>query len=352
MDQEEWIAAQRESFGRTIARFDRVAPILILTHNDADGLAAAALLARAFERNAYDSRVRILGRGESAWSEAMANEISAEVLGGLLVTDLGVGPGPIGSGTPTVIIDHHVPRGAPPGATVISGYGRTPTPPTSLLAFWCAGILGDVDGLLWIAALGVIGDVGDRAPFAELNLARGRYGASVLRAATTLVNAPRRTAAGDARTALDLLMKASGPGEITSGQHPETAMLARARDEVQAAFAEGKRVAPKFSGPVALIRVCSPCQIHPLLAQRWRTQLKKHIVIAANTGYRPGWVHFSVRSAADINLIDFLRENAPASAGEDYGGGHEQASGGALPVETWNEFVGALGFGPEARVDP
>jgi single-stranded-DNA-specific exonuclease len=73
-------------------------------------------------------------------------------------------------------------------------------------------------------------------------------------------------------------------------------------------------------------------------------------VIAANTGYRSGWVHFSVRSAADVNLIDFLSKNAPASADEGYGGGHRQASGGALRPEAWNEFVGALGFGPEVQV--
>lgn len=347
-----WIADQRQAFRRAVARFDRAAPVLILAHNDADGLAAAALLARAFVRSHLDPRVRVLGRGESAWSEAIADEVGAAAPGGLVVADLGVHPGPISPGTPTVIIDHHVPRGAPPCATVVSGYGRTPTPTSSLLAFWCAATLADVDDLLWVAALGIIGDLGDRAPFAELEDARRRYGASALRAATTLVNAPRRTAAGDAQPALDLLMEATGPREITSGRHPATALLASARDEVLAAFAQGKRAAPKFSGPVALIRVHSPCQIHPLLAQRRRTQLKKHIVIAANTGYRTGWVHFSVRSATGVNLIDFLRRNAPASADEGYGGGHEQASGGALPTEAWNEFVGALGFGPEAEVDP
>jgi hypothetical protein len=31
-------------------------------------------------------------------------------------------------------------------------------------------------------------------------------------------------------------------------------------------------------------------------------------------------------------------------------GGQRQASGGALRAAAWNEFVGALGFGPEAQV--
>jgi single-stranded DNA-specific DHH superfamily exonuclease len=45
-----WIADQCTAFGRAVARFDRAAPVRMLTHNDADGLAAAALLARAFGR--------------------------------------------------------------------------------------------------------------------------------------------------------------------------------------------------------------------------------------------------------------------------------------------------------------
>jgi single-stranded-DNA-specific exonuclease len=347
-----WIAEQREAFRNGVARFDRGAPVSILTHNDADGLAAAAILARAFPRVGLQTQVRILGRGETPWSKGIGDELRTQEMGGLVVTDLGVCEGAIRPGTSTIIIDHHVPRGAPLAGTVISGHGQTPTPTSSLLAFWCAGALTDVDDLLWIAALGIIGDLAEQSDFEELAAARERHGASALRAATTLVNAPRRGAAGDARPALELLMKAAGPRDITSGQHPETAVLASARAEVQAAFAQGKRAAPKFSGPVALIRVHSPCQIHPLLAQRWRTQLKKHIVIAANTGYRPGWVHFSARSATGVNLIDFLRRNAPPSAEEGYGGGHEQASGGALRTDAWNEFIGALGFGPESQVDP
>ena len=352
MISEAWIADQRDAFEGAVGQFDRGKPVWILTHNDADGLAAAALLARAFPRIALPTQVRILGRGENPWSEAMGDELRAQAMGGLIVTDLGIRPGPIRPDTPTIIIDHHVPGGAPPDATVISGHGQTPTPTSSLLAFWCAGALTEVDDLLWIAALGIIGDLGDSADFEELAAARKRHGASALRQATTLINAPRRTAAGDAGPALELLMKAAGPREITSGRHPETALLFSARDEVKAALEEGKRVAPKMKGPVALIRLHSPCQIHPLVAQRWRNRLKNSIVIAANTGYRPGWVHFSVRSAQDVNLIEFLRGYAPASADEGYGNGHERATGGALRTEGWNQFIEGLGFGPDMQVGP
>jgi single-stranded-DNA-specific exonuclease len=52
-----------------------------------------------------------------------------------------------------------------------------------------------------------------------------------------------------------------------------------------------------------------------------------------------------------VNLIDFLKENAPSAADENYGSGHVQATGGALTYPVWNEFMASLGFGPETKVN-
>lgn len=325
-------------------------PILILTHNDADGLSAAALLARAFTRAGKETGVRILGRGENPWMDEVRAEVAQTPKAGLIVTDLGIRAEVIAPGTMVVFIDHHVPQGFPTDATVISGYGEQPTPTSSLLAWRCAGVMADIDDLLWLAALGIIGDLGSNAPFEELAVAKRRYGAAVLREATSLINAPRRTSTGDARPAFDLLVKAKSPHEVVSSDHPETRILQGAREEVSTALQAAKRTPPKIRNGVALILFSSPCQLHPLVAQAWRSRLKGNIVIAANSGYRQGWVHFSARSATGINLVEFLREKAPAGADANYGSGHEQATGGALRPDAWNEFVARLGFGPEARV--
>ena len=83
----------------------------------------------------------------------------------LLVADLGSRGRPILEGVPTLLIDHHRPDGVPPGATLITGYGREPTPTSGLLAYWAAGAVADVDDLLWIAAISLLSDLGDDAPF-------------------------------------------------------------------------------------------------------------------------------------------------------------------------------------------
>ncbi|MFC0340806.1 hypothetical protein [Paracoccus niistensis] len=331
------------------AALERFAPDrrpLILGHFDADGLSATAILSRTLEHAGQPADIRILGKGENPWSPPLQGELEARRPGGLIVTDLGVGEGEILRGTPTVLIDHHVPRGTPGEAVVITGNGRRPEPTSSLLAWWCVQALDPPGDLLWLAALGLVGDMAE-GDFPELTEAQGRYGKTALRDAASLVNAPRRTALADPAPALALLLRCSSPKELLKGGHPETDQLLAAKAEVAAALEGARRVPPKVRGDVALIRFSSPCQIHPLVAQSWRWRLKDKIVLAANTGYRPGWVHFAARSATGTDLIRFLAGHRPAGAGPEYGGGHAQATGGALRPADWNDFAARIGFPEE-----
>jgi single-stranded-DNA-specific exonuclease len=238
-----------------------------------------------------------------------------------------------------------VPTGTPGGALVISGNGCEPEPTSALLAYWACG---SPDQLLWLAALGLVGDMAEEAGFPEMAAAQKRYGKTAIRSAVSLINAPRRTARADATPALNLLLKCDSPKEILSGVHPETAELHAAKEEVKAEMEVARRVAPKVRGEVALIPLDSPCQIHPLIAQQWRTRLKDKVVIAANKAYRPGWVHFAARTGAGHDLIRFFAERRPDNAGSEYGSGHKAASGGALRIPEWNRFVADLGFPEEA----
>lgn len=324
---------------------------LILGHFDADGLASIALIARAMERAGRPAEIRIVGKGENAWSDDIRAELAARRPGGLVVADLGVRPAALLAGVPTILVDHHVPTGAPDGALVLSGNGVEPEPTSALIAYWCASGLAPADDLLWLAALGLIGDMAGDAGFAELAEAQARYGKTALRNAVALINAPRRTAAADAGPALALLLKCDSPKELLSGVHADTARLHAAKAEVAGALESARRVPPNVRGDVALIRFDSPCQIHPLIAQQWRGRLRDRIVIAANGGYRPGWIHFAARSASGRDLIAFLDAHRPEGADGHYGNGHRQATGGALPLPAWNEFISKLGF-PEEQVEP
>jgi single-stranded-DNA-specific exonuclease len=341
-------SAARDLFASAVAQFGP-ASTLIVGHFDADGLSAVAILARAFAAAGRPYETRILGKGENPWDPAFAAEVAKRAPGGLIVTDLGARGDAIAPGVATILIDHHVRTGTPPLTTVISGNGLDPEPTSALLAWWAAAALAPVDDLLWLAGLGMIGDMREDGDFSELTEAQRRWGKTAIRNAVSLVNAPRRAAAADASPALALLMKANGPKAVLSGEHPETAQLVAAKEEVKLALDAAKRVPPRVQGDVALIAFHSPCQIHPLIAQQWRGRLKDKIVLAANTGYRDGWVHFAARTANGTNLIDFLAGHRPPGADAHYGNGHVQATGGALRPADWNSFVRGLGF-PEQQV--
>lgn len=342
-------ASAADAFMNALRLFNPEGPVVVLSHFDADGLAAAAILVRALERAERNPLPIIVGKGESPWEGEMATRIAATQPGGLIVADLGTRPQAVLPGCPTLIIDHHVPTGDPQAVVTISGNGLTPEPTTALLAWWATTGLGNQGDLLWLAAISLIGDMADEAGFPELTDAQRRWGKTALRDAVALINAPRRTATADAGPALRLLLRANGPKKITKGQSADALALHAAKAEVRAAMDEAKRVAPLVIGDIALIRLDSACQIHPLIAQQWRGRLRDKVVIAANRGYRPGWVHFAARSSTGRNLIEFLDAHRPPNVDGRYGNGHAQATGGALPIAEWNRFVMRLNI-PQAQV--
>ncbi|QDI79182.1 DHH family phosphoesterase [Methylorubrum populi] len=351
------LAAHGAAFAEAVSRFGPGAPF-VLCHDDADGLSAGAILWHALARAGREpGPVRVIGRGESAWSPTIRDELALLAPGGLVVTDLGVQAGTILPGVPTVLVDHHVPRSWPEAsaATVVSGHADEPIPTSSVLAHACAAALGEADDLAWLAGIGLVGDLGERAAGADfpeiMGPLRKAYTVKALREAVSLVNAPRRSASGDAGPVLRMLLRAHGPRDIVAGTDRDAAALHTARAEVKAALEAARAVPPLFAGPVALIRCDSPCLIHPLVAQSWTHRLRRQVVIGANAGFRVGYVHFAARSVGVADMIGFLEERAPPLEPDDqFAKGHRRATGGQLRIETWNRFAAQLGFGPEAQV--
>ena len=356
----------------------KAASLYVLCDSDGDGLPAGALLLRALREAGYSEVAGECRRkGESAWGEEAGERLRGrcanEGIDALIVADLGSRDGvilrtPDGAILPLLLIDHHRPIGQPEGSTLITAYGTgdeagdgKDVATTGLLCWWCArALVGEEKAAewLWLAAISIQSDLGDKAPFEELKLGKAHFGGGALRDATSLLNAPRRTSDGRADAALALLVKAANPKEVIAGSHAETALLQRAKEEVGAALAIARKQPPRFSKAVreelgadlVAIRMHTGCQVHPLVAQQWRGRFPKSVVFGVNTGYRPGWVSFSGRAPAGVNLIDFLARHRPPEADTTYGLGHNQASGGSLPVAVWNRWIREIGFGAEMVV--
>ncbi|MFN2530704.1 MAG: DHH family phosphoesterase [Pyrinomonadaceae bacterium] len=340
--------AARRAFGAFVDLLSRDARAVALHDSDADGVTAGVVWQYSFKRAGFAQALRVTpDRERNAWTKANKDRVRACAPESLFVLDLGSGPQPIIDNLPTCFIDHHRPEGVPPEATLISAYSWQPIPNTSLLVWKLCATITDTSDLDWIAAIGTLSDLGDNAPFDLLATAKRKYKSKYLKEATVLINAARRSSIYDPEAAARALLQHANPRALVNSDADEVQQLRLAREEVKAAMNEAKKAAPVFAGSVALVRMSSPCQIHPLIAQIWRSRLPRYIVIAANEGYLPNRVNFSARSAANVSVLKFLRE-IELSEGEGYHGhGHDQASGGSLPIQRWNELLAKLGFGSE-----
>ena len=252
-------------------------------HFDADGLAAGAVAGRALQRLGYaDVQVVASGRGESAFGSDARARLAALAPDALVITDLGVKRAGVLPDVPTLYVDHHQPDGIPEDdSTVVSGYTWDPVPNSAWLMWELLAPVADeagasLDDLLWVAAVGTISDLGEKAPWERLPAVRKQYTAKWLKEAVALVNAARRAREFDIATPLGLLMTADGPRAVSEDDAAGADRLRAYRVEVNAALTEARKQAPFFAGgasPWAMIPVSSGCQIHPLIAQQWRGRL-------------------------------------------------------------------------------
>lgn len=340
-------ATAEKAFRGFIEKIEKTKRVVCLHDSDADGVTAGVVWQRAMEQLGFTNLKRLAPtRARNAFSDENKRLVAAEKPQILFVMDLGSQPQQIVEHVPVCFIDHHRPGGALAEDTLISAYTWNPVPNTSLIVYDLFSAVTDISKYDWIAAIGTMGDLGEKAPFGLLETARKKYTAKWLKEAVSLINAARRSSLYEPEIAAQALLEFSSPKDLVNSDSREVARLREAKREVNLELNEARKAAPVFSGQVALVRLNSPCQIHPLIAQSWRTRLPKYIVIAANEGFMPGKVNFAARTSADgISVLDFLREFKLQNVGTgSYGQGHDQASGGVLPVDAWNELLGKMGF--------
>ena len=202
-----------------------------------------------------------------------------------------------------------------------------------------------------------------------------KYTKKALNDVVSYVNAPRRTATYDVSSAFDALLTAVHPKDVLKHSR-----LLAARQEVNAEVERCTHTAPKFSqdGKVAVFRIKSEAQVHPVIATRWAGHLQSkalEIVMVANEGYLPNKVNFSCRvprcaksrdppvdiiqSLKDYASLKLVKNEDDADAslpseseipllerlGDDFARGHVQASGGIVDVEQFEELMRLMRVG-------
>lgn len=388
------------------------ATTVICPDKDADGLTSGVILHRTLRALGLpESRIHVhlQPKGETVHIEnqraklatllsSQAGEEGVPEHRYLFVLDQGTAASPAlasPSNTTTLVIDHHfsTPESFPEASLHINASHSPPVATTSLLVhILCSELYPALEepGLAWLAAVGTHGDLGNTLqwvpPFPDMTATFRVNNKKSINDAVSLLNAPRRTSKYDVISAWTALVNASSPSDILKGPH--SGRLLEARAEVNAEVQKWGRAPPKFAmdGSIAVIRIDSKAQVHPVIATRWAGTLKSkklRIVMCANTGHIEGMVNFSCRIAkcaiqrvaeekrhaaiengqdidsdasdadTDVDIIAELKALAarhPSGTlrdrlGTDFARGHVQASGGIVGAKEFEELMEVLRVG-------
>lgn len=352
---------------------------LIVPDKDADGLTSGAQLYKTLVMlgvSPDNLSFHLLEKGNTVHSDAERDRMGVKEPAYIFVLDQGSRSGPplIDAPHTGLVIDHHfaLETDFPADSLHVTACHSPPVATTSLLTYEiCKPLHRDVaKTCAWLCAIGTMGDLGTtikwEPPFPDMAATFKEHKKKNITDAIGLLNAPRRTATFDVSSALDALMAANSPKEILSDKR-----LLAARQEINAEVERCTHTAPKFSidGKIAIFRIKSEAQVHPLIATRWANHLsspKLEIVMVANSGHLPNKVNFSCRVARSaksrdppVDIIQTLKDVAEAHEsgtlrermGEDFARGHVQASGGIVGEREFEDLMSVLRVGekPEKK---
>ncbi|KAF7956414.1 hypothetical protein EAE96_003755 [Botrytis aclada] len=348
---------------------------LIVPDKDADGLSAGVIMYRTLMKLGLEEKnlsVHLVRKGSNIHEEyerkAMAELKPSYVIvldqgsrGGLPVID--------DESAKCMIIDHHLSDDFPKRATIVSGCHCPPVPTTALMTYEiCKELHPDIaQECGYLCAIGTHGDLGNTIkwipPFPDMKDTFKKHTKKLINDCVSLINAPRRTGTYDVITAWKALLGAKDPKEIMTDKR-----LAEARREINEEVEKQTHTPPKFSrdGKIAVLKIKSEAQVHPVIATRWAGFLKSkalEIVMVANYGYLPGKVNFSCRIARcargrdpPVNIIESLKAVANLDTtdlverlGENFARGHKEASGGIVNSAEFEELCELMKVGEKAE---
>lgn len=348
-------------------------PTLITPDKDVDGLTSGVILERTLKLLGLDPgliSVYNLPKGRTIHDEESRAAMTAYQPAFVFVLDQGSRKSPpvVDGSHRALVIDHHhaLEDDHPSEALLVTACDCPPVATSSLLTYLiCRELHGGVDEACdWLCAMGTHGDLGTtlkwEPPFPDMKPTFKKYTKKAVNDAVSLINAPRRTASYDVSSAWKALSAASSPKDVLGDRS-----LLAARAEVNAEVERCTHAAPKFSadGRVAVFRISSEAQVHPVIATRWAGHLssaKLEVILVANEGYLPGMVNFSCRiprcaraRGTPVNIIEILKDVASQAAddtlrerlGESFARGHKEASGGIVPKAEFEEFIEVLDVG-------
>ncbi|KAK1657710.1 DHH family protein [Colletotrichum godetiae] len=352
-------------------------PTLIVPDKDADGLTSGAILERTLVLLGLNSSLitaYLPPKGHNIHDEACRSDMASLKPTYIFILDQGSRSSPpiIDGPHRGIVIDHHhaLKNDHPKDVLHVTACDFPPVATSSLLTYLICRDLheGVQEACDWLCIMGTHGDLGNtlkwEPPFPDMKSTFKTYTKKALNDAVSLINAPRRTASYDVPSAWKALRASKSPRELLNNK-----FLVAARAEVNAEVERCTHTPPKFSadGRIAVFRISSKAQVHPVIATRWAGHLsssKLEVVLVANEGYLPDMVNFSCRvpryaraKEPPVNIIEVLEDVASRAEdstlrerlGDSFARGHKEASGGIVPKAEFEELMAVLEIGKKVQ---
>jgi hypothetical protein len=159
-----------------------------------------------------------------------------------------------------------------------------------------------------------------------------------------LINSAKRSSKYDIDTAITLLDRAETISDLVDRRSESVRLLETYRAEVNQEVRRCRHERPQFSWKVVIVPFRSTCDIQGLIAETWRRQLKKYLVIAANFGYLEDKVAYVIRTELETSVIDFMESIKPPGLDLHVVFGHDKAAGAVLDKSIWFGLADRMGF--------
>lgn len=280
---------------------------------EGEGIAAAALLARALKRGGvHVAGMTAVGFGERFESPATRAWLADAPA--LLVVGLGAPP-PLSRDVPQLAVDSVRGAAHEPLAARAFRLGETIAP------------LGDA---VFAAAVGLVGRA---EPHVLVERALARHARGELDEIAALLGAASRgpQPASESLLAAEMLAAAPDPRRFLASIPAE--VLRRTQELVRVELTRANRIRPRPGFGVVVVEYESRCHLEDLVAERWRGLRPGTVVLVGNHGCVDGQVAVAARCAVS-EALDRLRSTL----------GDEGTA--LLDLETWTTLIRRLGVPP------
>lgn len=344
----EGVSKMKSAAAEFISKITNKDEVVIIFNNDADGVSSCALVEGLLRKRI--GKKSYLITQPMPTEKTLIRKIQTTIPTKLIFLDLAIDQQldvvkKIGNLCDILVIDHHIINKNLNSKNTVHHNPRIQIPKiyqsTSYLAYKVCGEIEDISDMLWIAAVGMIGDYNLEDSKDIVEEIRKKYSIngklydSYLGRLADMIGSARAVREVSCEEMVDVFLSAKGPEDVIKNDNGRKMLEAykKIENETLSVLIDFESSSEKI-GNLILYEIKSNYNLSSSISTRVSEKFKdKIIIIYENTGSR---IKISARSQKGGNVGKLLQE--AASGLKASAGGHEAAAGATLKASDWGKF--------------